>query len=172
MGAAGGGGETRATARVQKQPGAAAIAVIIAAAVAVAAAATAAAAATEQQLQPTAPPTPWPPPLLPKLKMEVVQPQESGGNDGFDGLIARLDYWAVITRHPMTKRNEGRRASGREGGLILEWRSASSYAGGRSRDVDVLLAQGASAFVRRKNITYPLALCSIQACILVDEIFR
>ena len=36
----------------------------------------------------------------------------------------------------MPTRNEGRRVSGREGGLILEW-SASSRVGGRSRDVDV-----------------------------------
>ena len=93
MGAAGGGGETRGTARAaETTPPPAAIAAIIAAAAAAAAAAAVAAAAaaataySTTHAVATASVTP--------TKVGGGATAKFGGDDGLDGLIARLNYWA------------------------------------------------------------------------------
>ena len=67
------------------------------------------------ELQPTVPLTPWTLPLLPQLKMDMVQPQESGRNDGLDGSIARLVLGAAFQGGPWRRETKaGERVGGRE----------------------------------------------------------
>ena len=65
-----------------------------------------------------------------------------------------------------------RRICGKGRVLGLVTLSVSSVNGGRGRVVDAQHDQGASGFVRRKLITYPGAICSIQARIMFDVTFR
>ena len=104
--------------------------------------------------------------------MEVVPPQDSGGDDGFDGLIATSENWAGHYKVPHG--DEQRRQEsvweigGLDPGVVFGCFEGWGSEPGRRR----LTRPRRECVGGKETITYPRALRSIHACFLFEMIFR